>query len=130
MSTSAFCGRNLQKSRARPTSQVGRNPNFADSPGRVCLRAPWSPSVSGVSIVNIARCAEHGLHGERSECFICGGPVEQVSMMTADYFSRAEIEWLESAARNAASDRIAAFAKSTDDLMELAGKLRTLRCAA
>lgn len=30
--------------------------------------------------VNIARCPEHGLHGERAECFICGGPVEQVPM--------------------------------------------------
>lgn len=32
------------------------------------------------SIVNIARCAEHGLHGERTECFVCAGPVEQVPM--------------------------------------------------
>lgn len=31
--------------------------------------------------VNIARCPEHGLHGERTECFICGGPVEQVAMV-------------------------------------------------
>lgn len=30
--------------------------------------------------VNIARCPEHGLHGERTECFVCGGPVEQVPM--------------------------------------------------
>lgn len=31
--------------------------------------------------VNIARCPEHGLHGERDECFVCGGPVEQVRMV-------------------------------------------------
>jgi hypothetical protein len=30
--------------------------------------------------VYIARCPEHGLHGERSECFVCGGPVERVLM--------------------------------------------------
>lgn len=29
----------------------------------------------------IARCPEHGLHGERTECFECGGPVEQVAMV-------------------------------------------------
>ena len=28
----------------------------------------------------IARCPVHGLHGERQECFVCGGPVEQVPM--------------------------------------------------
>jgi len=28
----------------------------------------------------IARCPVHGLHGERTECFECGGPVEQVPM--------------------------------------------------
>ena len=31
--------------------------------------------------VNIARCPEHGLHGERTECFVCGRPVEQVPMV-------------------------------------------------
>ena len=31
--------------------------------------------------VLIARCPEHGLHGERQECFVCGGPVEQVPMV-------------------------------------------------
>ena len=31
--------------------------------------------------VNIARCEEHGLHGERDECFVCGGGVEQVPMV-------------------------------------------------
>lgn len=31
--------------------------------------------------VEIARCPEHGLHGQRDECFICEGPVEQVRMV-------------------------------------------------
>jgi hypothetical protein len=34
-------------------------------------------------VVNIARCPEHGLHGERQECFVCGGEVEQVPMIHA-----------------------------------------------
>jgi hypothetical protein len=38
--------------------------------------------VNGVA--NIARCPEHGLHGARSECFICGGAVEQVPMVPCD----------------------------------------------
>jgi hypothetical protein len=33
--------------------------------------------------VSIARCPEHGLHGERDACFVCGGPVEQVAMVDA-----------------------------------------------
>lgn len=33
---------------------------------------------------NVARCPEHGLHGERTECFVCGGPVEQVRMVAMD----------------------------------------------
>jgi hypothetical protein len=32
-------------------------------------------------VVYIARCPDHGLHGERDECFICGGPVEKVPMV-------------------------------------------------
>lgn len=31
-------------------------------------------------VVFIARCPEHGLHGDRDECFVCGGPVEKVAM--------------------------------------------------
>lgn len=31
-------------------------------------------------VVYIARCPIHGLHGERTECFVCGGPVERVAM--------------------------------------------------
>jgi NTP pyrophosphatase (non-canonical NTP hydrolase) len=34
-----------------------------------------------MSVVRIARCPEHGLHGERAECFVCGQPVEQVPMV-------------------------------------------------
>lgn len=32
-------------------------------------------------IVDVARCPEHGLHGQRDTCFECGGPVEQVAMI-------------------------------------------------
>jgi hypothetical protein len=32
-------------------------------------------------IVHVARCPEHGLHGCRTECHCCGGPVEQVPMV-------------------------------------------------
>jgi hypothetical protein len=45
-------------------------------------------------VVNIARCPEHGLHGERTECFVCGGDVEQVPMVPfeAESVERAAIE--------------------------------------
>lgn len=33
--------------------------------------------------VLIALCPEHGLHGERTECFVCGGAVEQIAMIPA-----------------------------------------------
>lgn len=33
------------------------------------------------SVVHVARCPEHGLHGCRDECFVCGGSVEQVAMV-------------------------------------------------
>lgn len=36
---------------------------------------------SSVEVVEIARCPIHGLHGERDECFECGGPVEKVRMV-------------------------------------------------
>ncbi len=32
-------------------------------------------------VASIACCPKHGLHGERTECFVCHGPVEQVSMV-------------------------------------------------
>jgi hypothetical protein len=34
-----------------------------------------------IDSVNIARCKDHGLHGQRTECFTCGLPVEQVPMV-------------------------------------------------
>jgi hypothetical protein len=46
--------------------------------------------------IHIARCPEHGLHGERKECFVCGGAVEQVAMVPAFYR-----DWWEDAARTA-----------------------------
>jgi hypothetical protein len=30
---------------------------------------------------NIALCPDHGLHGERTECFVCGRPVDQLVMV-------------------------------------------------
>lgn len=38
---------------------------------------------TGSDGVEIARCPEHGLHGERTSCFVCGGEVEQVRMVLA-----------------------------------------------
>lgn len=87
-----------------------------------------APSVFDVSTVLIARCPEHGLHGERAECFVCGGPVEQVPMLPADYFNRDEIDWLQSAARRAADDTMVPSA--AEPLRELARKLARLRESA
>lgn len=42
--------------------------------------------------VRIARCPEHGLHGERTECFVCGRPVEQVPMVPARLLAREQIK--------------------------------------
>jgi hypothetical protein len=39
------------------------------------------PARSSGQVVNIARCPEHGIHGERTECFVCEMPVEQVAMV-------------------------------------------------
>lgn len=38
------------------------------------------------AVVYIARCAEHGLHGQRDECFVCGEMVEHVTFVRADMF--------------------------------------------
>lgn len=35
-------------------------------------------------VVTVARCPEHGLHGERDDCFVCGGEVEQVALLSAE----------------------------------------------
>lgn len=32
------------------------------------------------SVAEIACCPIHGLHGERDECYVCGGPVEKILM--------------------------------------------------
>ncbi|HEX6025961.1 MAG TPA: hypothetical protein VFZ00_28475 [Solirubrobacter sp.] len=34
--------------------------------------------------VKIARCREHGLHGERAECLVYDEPVEQIAMVPLD----------------------------------------------
>lgn len=36
----------------------------------------------------IAECPEHGLHGQREECFVCGKPVRQVRMVLASEAER------------------------------------------
>lgn len=51
---------------------------------------PHRSSIEGA--VCIARCDEHGLHGERTECFVCGGPVTQVPMVSADSLAEAEMQ--------------------------------------
>lgn len=38
------------------------------------------------AVAYIAKCAEHGLHGERDECFVCGKPAEHVGFVRADLF--------------------------------------------
>jgi hypothetical protein len=50
--------------------------------GRAC--SPRNLGASGAMsrrIASIACCPKHGLHGERTECFVCGDPVEQVPMV-------------------------------------------------
>ena len=50
------------------------------------------PEVTGsdhLDVVCIARCAEHGLHGRRQECFICGKRVEQVPVVLLENFEKA-----------------------------------------
>lgn len=36
------------------------------------------------SVAHIACCPEHGLHGQREECFVCGGAVEQVAVVPVE----------------------------------------------
>lgn len=50
----------------------------------------------------IARCPEHGLHGERASCFVCGGPVEQVQMVEV----RAVYDWLGALARQHGEEEV------------------------
>lgn len=48
-----------------------------------------------MTVVNIARCPEHGLHGERAECFVCGGPVDQVPMVHAGGVLQPKGGWMQ-----------------------------------
>lgn len=43
-------------------------------------------------ILHIARCPEHGLHGCRTECFVCGAVVEQVPMVPLAEYERVATE--------------------------------------
>ncbi|HWF25166.1 MAG TPA: hypothetical protein VG275_06955 [Solirubrobacteraceae bacterium] len=52
-----------------------------DQPYPAILYRRASGALEAPELVNIARCPEHGLHGCRTECFFCGGPVDQVEMM-------------------------------------------------
>lgn len=36
------------------------------------------------AVAYIAKCAEHGLHGERDDCFVCGEPVAMIGYVRAD----------------------------------------------
>jgi hypothetical protein len=60
--------------------------------------------------VFIARCPEHGLHGDRQDCFECGGSVEQVEMVEAAKLTR-YMEEVVADARN----QIRQIAENADD---------------
>lgn len=64
--------------------------------------------------VFIAKCSIHGLHGDRSECFVCGGPVEQVAMVPAQ--SCESLERLEDMTRQ--------WRNLTEDLLSAAREMR------
>lgn len=81
-----------------------------------------------MSIVYVPRCDVHG-YNQRHDCVVCGGPAEQIPMLPGDYFTSEELDWVESAARRAAADRIARAARAADALMELARKVHRLRRA-
>lgn len=75
-------------------------------------------------VVFIARCPEHGLHGERDECFVCGGPVEKVAMFPvgAEHGAEGLVHEAESILRaSAAFDR---SARIYEVLSELGRRLR------
>jgi hypothetical protein len=40
--------------------------------------------------VFVPRCPEHGLQGQRDDCFECGGRVEQIPLVSADWLDRCE----------------------------------------
>lgn len=57
-------------------------------------------------VVYIARCPEHGLHGARDTCFVCGKPVEQVPMVEAARVPKQEITEEQIAAATSALERL------------------------
>lgn len=74
-------------------SMAPNNPDNEPIPGPITYYVPedpdskvrWEPDDGERlprerRVVYIAECPEHGLHGEREDCFVCGGPVEQVPM--------------------------------------------------
>lgn len=46
---------------------------------------PEPTSVPDQGLVQFACCPVHGLHGQRNECFVCGGEVEQVEMVPREH---------------------------------------------
>jgi len=44
----------------------------------------YAEQQQGGDVVLIARCPEHGLHGQRTTCFECGGLVDQVPFTAAE----------------------------------------------
>lgn len=77
--------------------------------------------------VFIARCPEHGLHGEREECFVCGGPVEQVEMVEVRSLPADNTDALLAEARAPSKTRV--FAAHLL-LRRLCIKIENLRAAA
>jgi hypothetical protein len=63
-------------------------------------RLPDRPSDEKPEVVHVARCPEHGLHGERSECFVCGGEVEQVPLVPLSALAAVEADLAEARREN------------------------------
>lgn len=87
-------------------------------------------------IVHIAWCPKHGLHGERQECFLCGGPVEQIPMVHAVAVGEGnanEARRLQSEVYKLAAERdeLQTRLDAIDDELAEARKSKTLRnCGA
>lgn len=62
------------------------------------------------AVVHVACCPTHGLHGERTECFECGGPVEQVEMVPAG-IAKAREDGLREEARRETDAQVRAMKK-------------------
>lgn len=118
-------------------------------PSRKALRAAWDialapdqakrflgelderPTAPGLAagikdgrITHIALCPEHGLHGERTECYVCGGPVEQVPMVPAG--STREAPRAERAAADALDAVLMRFAEGENPTADLIDKAADL----